>query len=72
MIEKRYKISELPETLTLKETASVLRVSPLTLKRWGKKGILPPLRINERGDRRYLKAEVLKYLGVTPKLESQL
>lgn len=52
-----------PELLTVKEVAKALRVSPLTIKRWGKKGKLLPIRINSRGDRRYTKDQVLRLLG---------
>lgn len=52
-----------PELLTVKEVAKILRVSPLTIKRWGNKGKLPPIRINSRGDRRYTKEQVLWVLG---------
>lgn len=57
-------LSDLPDLLTLKEVAKLLRVSPLTIKRWGKSGKLPAIRINSRGDRRYRKQVVLKLLGV--------
>lgn len=53
-----------PELLTVREVAEKLRVSTLTIKRWGKKGKLPPIRINSRGDRRYKKEAVLWLLGV--------
>ena len=56
-------IDNLPELLTLKETAQILRISPLTLKRWGNKGKLVPLRINSRGDRRYKKTELLTLIN---------
>ena len=52
-----------PELLTVREVAKILRVSTLTIKRWGKKGKLPPIRINSRGDRRYKKEAVLWLLG---------
>lgn len=52
-----------PELLTVKEVAKILRVSPLTIKRWGKKGRLLPIRISSRGDRRYTKEQVLWLLG---------
>lgn len=52
-----------PELLTVKEVAKILRVSPLTIKRWGKRGILPPIRINSRGDRRYTKEQIFWLLG---------
>jgi len=58
---------EWPDLLTVKEVAHILRVSPLTIKRWGKRGKLPAIRINSRGDRRYKKEAVLWLLGVTAK-----
>lgn len=57
-------IDDLPDLMTIREVANLLRVSPLTIKRWGKKGKLPAIRINSRGDRRYRKNIVLRILGV--------
>lgn len=57
-------INNLPDLLTVREVADLLRVSPLTIKRWGKRGKLPAIRINSRGDRRYKKEAVLWLLGV--------
>lgn len=57
-------LDNLPDLLTVKEVADLLRVSPLTIKRWGKKGKLPAIRINSRGDRRYKKEVVLRLLGI--------
>lgn len=57
-------LQDLPDLLTIREVAELLRVSPLTIKRWGKKGKLPAIRINSRGDRRYKKDVVLRLLGV--------
>ncbi len=59
----KVSLSDLPDLMTIREVASLLRVSSLTIKRWGKKGKLPAIRINSRGDRRYKKAVVLKLLG---------
>ncbi|OIN95119.1 hypothetical protein AUJ38_00900 [bacterium CG1_02_42_9] len=56
----------LPDLMTVKEVAKFLRVSPLTIKRWGKKGKLAPIRINSRGDRRYTKEAVLWIIGKAP------
>jgi len=64
---KQINIESLPDLLTVREVAGLLRVSPLTIKRWGKKGKLPPIRINSRGDRRYKKEAVLYLLGIQPK-----
>lgn len=57
-------INNLPDLLTVREVADLLRVSPLTIKRWGKRGKLPAIRINSRGDRRYKKEAVMWLLGV--------
>ena len=55
--------NDLPELMTVKEVAHFFRVSPLTIKRWGKRGKLPAIRINSRGDRRYKREAVLWLLG---------
>ncbi len=57
-------LNNLPPLLTIKEAAQILRVSPLTLKRWGKRGKLIPIRINSRGDRRYKREAILWMLGI--------
>lgn len=62
----KLNINSLPDLLTVREVADLLRVSPLTIKRWGKRGKLPAIRINSRGDRRYKKEAVLWLLGISP------
>jgi excisionase family DNA binding protein len=64
MQKQNLNLDNLPDLLTVREVAEVLRVSPLTIKRWGKKGKLPAIRINSRGDRRYRKEQVLWLLGI--------
>lgn len=64
---KRLTLDNLPDLLTVREVAEILRVSPLTIKRWGKRGKLPAIRINSRGDRRYKKEAVLWLLGMQDK-----
>ena len=61
------RLQDLPDLLTVREVAEILRVSPLTIKRWGKRGKLPAIRINSRGDRRYRKEAVLWLLGIQEK-----
>ena len=65
--KKKLRLNELPDLLTVREVAELLRVSPLTIKRWGKRGKLPAIRINSRGDRRYKKEAVLWLLGMQEK-----
>ena len=65
--KKPLKLEDLPDLLTVREVAEILRVSPLTIKRWGKRGKLPAIRINSRGDRRYRKEAVLWLLGMQGK-----
>jgi excisionase family DNA binding protein len=67
--KKKVRLENLPDLLTVREVADVLRVSPLTIKRWGKRGKLPAIRINSRGDRRYKKEAVLWLLGMQSKEE---
>lgn len=62
--KKKIKLKDLPDLLTVREVADLLRVSPLTIKRWGKRGKLPAIRINSRGDRRYKKEAVMWLLGM--------
>lgn len=65
--KKSPNLDNLPDLLTVREVAEVLRVSPLTIKRWGKRGKLPAIRINSRGDRRYRKEAIFYLLGIQAK-----
>ncbi len=67
--KKSIRFNDLPDLLTVREVAELLRVSPLTIKRWGKRGKLNPIRINSRGDRRYKKEAVLWLLGMQASVE---
>ncbi len=67
--KKKLRLEDLPDLLTVREVSDLLRVSPLTIKRWGKRGKLPAIRINSRGDRRYKKEAVLWLLGMQSKEE---
>ena len=63
-VTTKVSLTDLPDLMTIREVADLLRISPLTIKRWGKKGKLPAIRINTRGDRRYRKEVILRLLGV--------
>ena len=67
----KLNLNSLPDLLTVREVADLLRVSPLTIKRWGKRGKLPAIRINSRGDRRYKKESVLWLLGIDPNEDNE-
>lgn len=69
--KKELDLNNLPDLLTVSEVAQLLRVSTLTIKRWGKRGKLPAIRINSRGDRRYKKESVLWLLGINPTPSNQ-
>lgn len=69
LTNQNISINNLPDLLTVREVAQILRVSSLTIKRWGKRGKLPAIRINSRGDRRYKKEAVLWLLGIQEKTE---
>ena len=68
-VRKSVSLGNLPDLLTVSEVAELLRVSTLTIKRWGKRGKLPAIRINARGDRRYRKEAVLYLLGIQQQTE---
>lgn len=61
---------DLPELMTIDEVSKFLRVSKITLKRWGKRGKLNAIRLNARGDRRYKKEAVLWVVGEMYKKQS--
>ena len=69
LTNQNISINNLPDLLTVREVAQILRVSSLTIKRWGKRGKLPAIRINSRGDRRYKKEAVMWLLGIQTKPE---
>ena len=48
--------------LTVAGAARLLGVHPNTVRAWSDQGILPYLRINERGDRRYRPADLQRFL----------
>ena len=50
------------ELLTLAEACKMLKVHPNTLRSWDKKGILKAIRFGIRGDRRYKKDEVVRFI----------
>ena len=48
--------------LTLREVALILHIHANTVRRWSNKGIIKAYRINRRGDRRFRKDEITKFV----------
>ena len=57
------KADKTPELLTLKEACEILKVHPNTLRQWDKKGILKAVRFGQRGDRRYIKEDIVNLIA---------
>jgi excisionase family DNA binding protein len=53
---------KIPELLTLREAADILKCHPNTLRNWDRSGILKAVRIGTREDRRYKKEDILKLI----------
>ena len=51
------------ELVTLREACEMLKVHPQTLRLWDKNGILKAVRFGQRGDRRYRKEDLEKFIN---------
>jgi len=47
------KLKEMPDMLSIGQVAEVFSIHPDTLRNWEKKGILVPMRVGKRNDRKY-------------------
>ena len=50
------------EMMTIREVARILHVHPNTLRRWSNDGRLRAYRITSRGDRRFRREDVARFL----------
>jgi excisionase family DNA binding protein len=51
------------DMLTVREVARILHVHPNTLRRWTNDGRLRAYRITSRGDRRYKREDIARFLA---------
>jgi len=49
--------------LTVREVARLLHVHENTVRRWSNKGIMPSLRIGQRGDRRFREDDIARFVS---------
>ena len=54
---------KMSDLLTIREVARLLHVHPNTLRRWSNDGRIRAYRINQRGDRRFEREEVARFLA---------
>lgn len=50
--------------LKIREAAQILNVNPETLRRWDRSGKLKAIIISKRGDRRYRKEDIEKFIKI--------
>ncbi len=48
--------------MTVQQVADLLQVSICSVRRWSDKGILKFYRVGDRGDRRYWREDILRFL----------
>ena len=63
------KLKSMPELLSIGEVAEIFNLHPDTLRNWEKEGILVPLRVGTRGDRKYRPQDIET---IVDKMGSQL
>jgi excisionase family DNA binding protein len=53
----------LSEMLTVREVARLFHIHPNTLRRWSNEGRIRAYRITSRGDRRFKREEIVRFLA---------
>jgi excisionase family DNA binding protein len=54
---------QMDDMLTVREVARLLHIHPNTLRRWSNKGRIRAYRISPRGDRRFKREEIARFLA---------
>jgi len=61
-MQQTMKETNLERMMTAQQVADLLQVSICSIRRWSDKGILKFYRVGNRGDRRYWREDVLRFL----------
>lgn len=54
---------KLPELLSLAQASEILKAHPNSLRKWDREGRLKAVRFGERGDRRYRREDLEKFIN---------
>ena len=57
------RYDEIKPMLTVKDVARLLHIHVNTARRWSDQGIIKSYRITRRGDRRFRREDILRYLA---------
>ena len=54
---------QLGQLLTVRDVAQLLNIHNNTVRRWSDQGMIKAYRINDRGDRRFKREEIVRFLS---------